>query len=323
MNCFLLVFCWSIAGSITSNGGLAERENVVAAWRHTLNFVPVSERRAFVRTLRPLLADEAVTILLEVASSDRDEKLLGSSRFRCANFPAHDELIFDGPQWPSQCGQDWIIDVLFRNTSRSLYYIDLAANDALEISNTFALDRLGWHGLCIEANPSYWYSLVTKRKCAVYALAVAAANVTSVRFNFRSMGVYGGIVGANFDNKGDDDGKVVDVPAAGLGDILEHAGSPSIIDYFSLDVEGAELYIMENFPFNKYRFNVMTIERPGEKLATILRMNSYVYLGDTAEFGDQLWLDSGFLAEYKTRNGLETLSVPYLRTGFSGYTCRT
>ena len=32
------------------------------------------------------------------------------------------------------------------------------------------------------------------------------------------------------------------------------------IDYFSLDVEGAELYIMETIPFDKLKINVMSIE---------------------------------------------------------------
>jgi hypothetical protein len=33
------------------------------------------------------------------------------------------------------------------------YFIDLAANDAKDLTNTLALERHGWDGLCVEPNP--------------------------------------------------------------------------------------------------------------------------------------------------------------------------
>lgn len=49
-------------------------------------------------------------------------------------------------KWYSQARQDEIIAALFRNQP-NLYFIDLAANDAVDLSNTLGLERnLNWTG---------------------------------------------------------------------------------------------------------------------------------------------------------------------------------
>lgn len=47
-----------------------------------------------------------------------------------------------------------------------------------------------------------------------------------------------------------------------LEEVLDRFDAPSVIDYLSLNVEGAETYVMAGFPFHKYMFKVMTVERP-------------------------------------------------------------
>ena len=60
--------------------------------------------------------------------------------------------------------------------------------------------------------------------------------------------------------------------------ILDKFNAPKIIDYLSLDVEGSELRILKNFPFNKYTFLALTIERPPIELEEILFKNGYVFV---------------------------------------------
>ena len=60
--------------------------------------------------------------------------------------------------------------------------------------------------------------------------------------------------------------------------ILDDCGAPKIIDFFSLDVEGAETNILKNFPFEKYKFLSLTIERPTEEINKILFSNSYLFV---------------------------------------------
>ena len=62
------------------------------------------------------------------------------------------------------------------------------------------------------------------------------------------------------------------VQSISLEDLLKGGNTPKVIDYISIDTEGSEYAILENFPFDKYRFRVMTIEsNPEERRTKVLR----------------------------------------------------
>ena len=63
---------------------------------------------------------------------------------------------------------------------------------------------------------------------------------------------------------------------------------PKVIDYLSLDVEGAETMIMSAFPFDSHTIKVMTVERPTPELKRLLQRHGYVQLGDLGNFGESL-----------------------------------
>jgi hypothetical protein len=53
---------------------------------------------------------------------------------------------------------------------------------------------------------------------------------------------------------------------------------------------GAEFFIMENFPFEEYIFQVLTIERPAVQLQDLLKRNKYEFLCKLSQFGETLWV---------------------------------
>lgn len=215
----------------------------------------------------------------------------------------------------SQCGQDFIVSKLFGNKTNG-YYVDLAANDAIGISNTYILDRVyGWNGLCMEANPNYWYGLVMHRTCHIYGGAIIDKGIDKVNFNFN--GVLGGITDPTMDNRNK---QGMDIPGQTFESVLKDAKAPKTIEYLSLDVEGAEWFVMHQFPFESYKFFVMTVERPGQKLSDLFKTNGYVYIGLTANFGDQLWFHKDFL---KTGFGGKIPSMDDLINGYTGPKCET
>ena len=81
-----------------------------------------------------------------------------------------------------------------------------------------------------------------------------------------------GIVGEQFDNNHflrEEELKtaeIINLKTRKLETILDENNAPKIIDYLSLDVEGAEEFILSSFNFEKYKFKFMTIERPTNKL---------------------------------------------------------
>ena len=79
------------------------------------------------------------------------------------------------------------------------------------------------------------------------------------------------------------------LPTVSVGTLVRDFHVPAVIDYLSLDIEGAEHWVFE-FPWVNYIFPTLTVERPGDKLATLFEENGYTYLCDHGDFGDQLWV---------------------------------
>eukprot|EP00960_Hanusia_phi_P001153 31362-Hanusia_phi.AAC.1 len=192
-------------------------------------------------------------------------------------------------RWTSQVGQDKTIVDIFQG-KRGGYFVDLASNDAVSISNTLTLEQeYGWNGLCIEPNQNYFAGLL-KRKCKL-AVAVATGK-TGDRVPFAMRGGLGGIVGKEFDNN-QPKGSMMNFTTVSITKIFEDFQVPKVVDYLSLDIEGAEYYTFKDFPWDRYKFLTMTVERP-KKLAPILEKNGYVYVKTHGGFGDRLYVHKSF-----------------------------
>jgi hypothetical protein len=209
---------------------------------------------------------------------------------------------FSEVQWFGQRLQDLVVSKLTRG-KRGGFFIDLAANDPVKISNSYALETFyDWKGLCLEPNPQYWAGLAF-RKCDVVAAVVGKETMEEISFRFPDLGPRGGIVGNNFDNKQKGgnakfetirDLKLVniDIPkfTVKLEDIFERFQTPHVIDFLSLDIEGAEEFVMTHFPFETYRFNIMCVERPSHNLQTLLTSHGYKMLKWLHPEKDTLWV---------------------------------
>ena len=187
--------------------------------------------------------------------------------------------------WFSQAHQDELIYQLL-NGKHNGYFVDLAANDPIYLSNTFSLERFfGWNGLCIEANSMYWAGL-SYRTCALVG-AVVSLDRQEVHFRFSNKEL-GGIVGDQFDNK---KGNTPEQPrlTVALMEVLQRFNAPQMIDYLSLDVEGAEDMVLQPTVLDAYQFNLITIERPSESLQKLLKSKGYKNLKVLTSFGDTLF----------------------------------
>ena len=167
---------------------------------------------------------------------------------------------------------------------RGGYYVDLAANDAVSMSNTKSLERdHAWSGLCVEPNPQYHADLLQHRTCKIAAAAVSDG-FGQAFFDFRGgasgsgsgRGVFGGFTRGNTSTST----PVWTVPFSSV--LSEHAAPPTI-DFLSLDVEGAELKIMSSFPWEAHNVTLLAIERPPTRLVSILHERSYRSICKTSQ----------------------------------------
>lgn len=167
-------------------------------------------------------------------------------------------------------GQDrFVLDVL--GGLRGGFFLDSGASNGIKGSNSWLLETsYGWKGICVEPNEALYAQLVRNRAalclhCCLYD------RQGSVDF-LEAAGVYGGIVqeydGAHLRFA---QSMVPAHPAGGSHAtvrkeartpeaVLDEAGAPPVIDYWSLDTEGSELSILKSFPFDRYRFRVLTVE---------------------------------------------------------------
>ena len=83
--------------------------------------------------------------------------------------------------------------------------------------------------------------------------------------------------------------KIVSVRTQTLDQVLTFAGVTKI-DYLSLDIEGAELEVLKDFPFDKYKIGVIGVEdNAGDNiaLADLLRGNGFEHLARVGV--DEIW----------------------------------
>jgi FkbM family methyltransferase len=171
-------------------------------------------------------------------------------------------------QFYSQAGQDkWIFEIFNFNDNSPGYFLDIGAYDGVNASNSFLLEQLGWNGICVEPNLEEFNKLNQVRKCIKYNVAVNNYDGYCV---FEGEGQGGAII--------EDTNKQNNIRCLTVETILKQCKSPKIIEYVSIDVEGAEMKVLEKIPFNEYEIITMTVEHNAYANGPELRNEIYNFL---------------------------------------------
>ena len=182
-----------------------------------------------------------------------------------------------------QKGQDkWVIKEILPDLKNG-FFLDLAAFDGKTNSNTYVLENdFEWSGICVEANPIYYEKLCKNRKCFTENCAVSnKKEIISFRID---NGQGGGIVAEDTDNSEKTraeqlkSANIIEIQAITINELLEKHNAPHHINYWSLDIEGAEERVISTLDFSKYVFDCITIERPTPLCNKILQDNGYVFV---------------------------------------------
>lgn len=238
--------------------------------------------------------------------------LVEGFRFICAAERVVDDIasrIGIRRRYFSQKGQDrWVIERAAAS-QRDGYFVEVGAGDGRTHSNTFVLERdFGWTGLLIEPNPGFADAI---RKYRSSELLTSCADAEVGDKPFLTLGYMGGLVGEDTDHAPSrrpailrrHAEKIHTLPCKPLADMLEEAGAPAVIDFLSMDVEGAEYRILKSFPFDRFTFRAITIERPTRELHALLVEAGYVL--------DRIKLYDGFYLSRDNAKRLGTAGVPF------------
>jgi len=200
--------------------------------------------------------------------------------------PPNEPLKLENPEkrFYSQIGQDeWALKAL--GDRDNLFVLESGAYDGESLSNSLFFEKEKKAScLLIEPNPVLQEKILQKRRhCHLLKGGLSITDGPS-SFDFVLAGPLGGIkdtvgfqqdrmdreLGAGTLGAGST-GKTIKVQCFPLASIMQQLGR-STIDYWSLDVEGAELKILSHTDFDKIEVGVMSIEHgePGSQ-ETILR----------------------------------------------------
>lgn len=135
----------------------------------------------------------------------------------------------------SQAGQDLFVYAVTRKSKGT--FLEIGGCHPIEINNTYELEKMGWTGYSFDIDPNLYLLFSQNRKCQFIVADVS-------KFDWNRF-------------------------------LTENNLLNSTIDYLSFDVDEASLPTLRRFPFDKIKFNVMTVEhdryRFGQAVADEMR----------------------------------------------------
>jgi len=183
-------------------------------------------------------------------------------------------------QYYSQLDQDKIVLQHYNNKSTG-YFVEIGAWDGIQLSNTYAMEKLGWTGICVEPLPDRYSELVKNRSCKTYNVAIDKLGGQTLDFVVDHM--------LSGDIKRIDLARVnttnqIKVKTMNFTDLLDDAQAPSFIDFLSLDTEGSEYDILVGLDHSKYKFGYISVEHNYKEptrsnIRSFLESNGYKYKG--------------------------------------------
>lgn len=176
------------------------------------------------------------------------------------------EKLKSGKDIASQYGQDIVLYQIFKD-SPSGHFMDLAACWPKRLSNTYLLETcMGWTGICIEADPRKLPAIVRDRTCRVIPDCVTQ-NHTEVTFGSKS------VVGTNGIHNDSNRAGSFKLTCHPLDYLLKKHGSPKVIDYMSLDIEGSEdgamLTLGDDYRIETFTLELYHLRKDAEKMKVV------------------------------------------------------
>lgn len=174
----------------------------------------------------------------------------------------------------SQVGQDKAVDEIL-NQKRGGFFTEVGAYDGLSLSNSIFFEKSrGWTGLLIEANPRAYRELRAKDSKAWSTPAcISMSNQVELGATFLAHGMLGGYGNQGgsrfetnkFDRAKETDPYVYDIKTNCFPlNVMLDAIGVNHVDMFSLDVEGAELQVLQSIDWTKLTLLVLVVEVNGK-----------------------------------------------------------
>jgi FkbM family methyltransferase len=197
----------------------------------------------------------------------------------------------------SQAGEDLILELFFEARQIiDIRYLDIGCNHPVKFNNTFKLYENGHTGICVEPDPTV-VKLIEKKRSRDLCLNVGLAGQTfgDIPFfvmNNSVMNTFSEVEAKSMESNGIFQiEEVIRIPVIGISDFMTQYFSDSVPTFVNIDVEGLDLEIISNFPFDRYRPSCFCIEtvdftlnasaKKREYIFEVMELNNYKVFADT------------------------------------------
>ncbi len=195
----------------------------------------------------------------------------------------------------SQCGEDLILQHLFMVLGiGKVSYLDIGAHHPTYLSNTYLFYKNGGHGVCVEPDPSLFEEFNKKRPHDVNlncGVGISTGEANFFVMSSRTLNTFSRAEAERYQSYGKQ--RIVKTIRLALKLVNEIIGKnfekrPNLV---SLDVEGMDYLILQNFDFKKYRPEVFCLEtlsytedkseRKLTEIIDLMHKNGYLTYADT------------------------------------------
>lgn len=187
-----------------------------------------------------------------------DPCILSLLRGQYLHPPSKNMLSLEAPEVtnPSMGQAQSILEIL--KNKENGFFVECGALDGELRSNTLFMERnLGWEGVLIEADPKNFVKVQEKNRRAWTVPACLSTSTSPKTVVFKQAFNQGRIS----QNQLDDQNRAgsVQVQCFPIYSILA-ALNRTVVDYFSLDIEGDELAVLKTIPWNNVRIQTLSVE---------------------------------------------------------------
>lgn len=172
-----------------------------------------------------------------------------------------------------QYQQDKYLDQLFKKKTKGVF-VDIGAHDGITFSNSLFFEKeRNWKGICVEPIPEIFQKLNEARTCVKVNGCISektgVEKFLRVRGEFVDTEMLSGLVN-NYDprhleridreiNQYGGSKEEIDVACYNINKILQE-NQFNHVDFFTIDTEGNEMYILKTIDFDAFDIDILLIE---------------------------------------------------------------
>ena len=156
------------------------------------------------------------------------------------------------------------------------FFVEVGASHGRHVSSCHELEKLGWDGICVEPNSSYYKKLIKSRNVPCENCCLLEKEGEVIFFECAGLGrtIDSFLASTQWREEILSRGKITTKRTMSLENLLIKHKAPKTIEFLAMDIEGSEFRVLKNFPFHKYKILAIALE--GCRCTKLLKRKGYV-----------------------------------------------